>query len=611
MHIMDPAKKRIHPSGSSKRHLAASKALKQAAEDPKQRTLTLYTPLPSVNEGDYGDFSSSTGTGSADAEVEQSECDVSRSVISESSGDEDMPSEPSDVSCPVSPSSRHFGEDGDGSVVNPEPLCQEVHEPDTQSQSDTVLPSTHVNLTATATVFASDKFRFDHSDLNHKDHISWLVSSGACQPDEKDMPHHRFPQSAVKATKSRRASTRHFCSSYYFSSNSLEERVKHTWLAYSFRGDYCYCHACWLFGDLQAQSSTWVSGVSDWQHLSKSIDVHLKSKQHRHCVGAYATYAAGNSVDAEMRKVMLAEEQKWQHVLTQQFSLLRLITGLGLPLRGHRETADSANPGIYLSSLQFISNTDTVLAHHLASSSCIKYASKTIMEEQIRVLANEVCRILVSECKTAKFYTVIADSSPDISHKDQMAVLLRYVAINRDQRSVCIYERFVGYFHVTDGTAAGICSLIEKVLFEDCNLEHKYLTGQAYDGASVMSGKKGGVQAVMRDRLKEKGNMFVPYVHCPPHQLNLVLVHAAESGHPMPPVQVRQFFDVVQSVYNYFSCSYRRWHLLTLQSQSAISARGFPNIVDDDCQTQSVNVCERDESESHSVQNHDPAQSAL
>ena len=40
----------------------------------------------------------------------------------------------------------------------------------------------------------------------------------------------------------------------------------------------------------------------------------------------------------------------------------------------------------------------------------------------------------------------------------------------------------------------------------------------------------------------------------------------------MPLVEVRQFFDVVKSVYNYFSCSYRRWHLLMSQPQCS----GFP-----------------------------------
>jgi len=66
--------------------------------------------------------------------------------------------------------------------------------------------------------FANDKFRFDNSELNHKDNINWLVSDGACQPEEKDMPNHRFPPSSDAATKSRRASTRRFSSAYYFTS---------------------------------------------------------------------------------------------------------------------------------------------------------------------------------------------------------------------------------------------------------------------------------------------------------------------------------------------------------------------------------------------------------
>lgn len=203
-------------------------------------------------------------------------------------------------------------------------------------------------------------------------------------------------------------------------------------------------------------------------------------------------------------------------MLTQQFGLIRLIAGLGLPFRGHRETAESDKPGVYLSLLRFISQSDSVLAQHLAINGNIKYTSKTILEEQIQILGREVRNVLINECKEAKFYTVIADSTPDISHKDQMAILLRYVAVNKDTKVVKIHERFLGYFHVTDGTAKGICGVLEKVLFEDFQLEHKYLTGQAYDRASVMSGSSGGLQAVLKERMKLKGNTFVPYVHCPP-----------------------------------------------------------------------------------------------
>jgi hypothetical protein len=606
MEPRQPPKKRKHLSGSSKRQLATHKALKQAAADQKQKKLPFCLPSgpvgPHTGIIDEGDFSATAG-------ASEPASATPNSVVSDDSNGDDV--------TPTTSLTSQFNDDdkviGEYRVAN-EPICQNIKTDD--SQSDTCISGglSANDVIDASTVFANDKYRFDQSALNHKDHINWLVSCGACQPEKKDMPNHRFPNSTVKATQSRRASNRHFCSSYYFSQNSLNEQVKRPWLAYSFRGDYCYCHVCWLFGDAQAQSSTWVSGIRDWQHLSQSIEAHVKSKQHRHCVGAYATYAEGKSVDSQMRKIVLEEERKWNHILTQQFGLLRLLTGLGLPVRGHRETVDSNNPGVYLSLLRFMSNSDPTLAQHLAGDSRIKYVSKTIMEEQIKLLAREVHSVLIAECKAAKFYTVIVDGSPDISHKDQMAILLRYVAIDRNKKLVDIHERFIGYFQVIDGTAKGICNIIEKVLFEDCKLEHKYLTGQAYDGASVMSGSKGGVQAVMKDRLREKGNTFVPYVHCPPHQLNLVLLHAAESGHPMPPVEVLKFFDVVQSVYNYFSCSYRRWqHLVTSQSESqsddAPHAFPDPNIEDDsDTETdtviqQSVNhsseLVDIDESEIH------------
>lgn len=58
------------------------------------------------------------------------------------------------------------------------------------------------------------------------------------------------------------------------------------------------------------------------------------------------------------------------------------------------------------------------------------------------------------------------------------------------------------------------------------------------------------------------------------------MAHAAESGQPIPPIEVRNFFDIVQSVYNYFSCSYRRWELLLSQSVSESNSAGhaFPSV---------------------------------
>ena len=45
---------------------------------------------------------------------------------------------------------------------------------------------------------------------------------------------------------------------------------------------------------------------------------------------------------------------------------------------------------------------------------------------------------------------------------------------------------------VKDGTALGLTNLVTKY-FEELGLDIKKVRGQVYDGASVMSGYKGGV----------------------------------------------------------------------------------------------------------------------
>ncbi|RXM95399.1 hypothetical protein EOD39_16925 [Acipenser ruthenus] len=70
-------------------------------------------------------------------------------------------------------------------------------------------------------------------------------------------------------------------------------------------------------------------------------------------------------------------------------------------------------------------------------------------------------------------------------------------------------------------------SLTNLVLSELTNvgLSTEKILSQCYDGASVMSGKHGGMQKVASDKL----NREVPYVHCFNHQLHLVVVHAMSS----------------------------------------------------------------------------------
>jgi len=84
-----------------------------------------------------------------------------------------------------------------------------------------------------------------------------------------------------------------------------------------------------------------------------------------------------------------------------------------------------------------------------------------------------------------------------------------------------ICESFVGFFELNDGVAGeAIASTIENAIAE-CNLDLSLLRGQAYDGASNMSGKCKGCAAI----LKEKYPLAV-YSHCCSHALNLAVVNS-------------------------------------------------------------------------------------
>lgn len=48
----------------------------------------------------------------------------------------------------------------------------------------------------------------------------------------------------------------------------MNEITKYHWMSYSIIQNVVYCHPCWLFGDNATKQSIWVSGYSDWKHLT-------------------------------------------------------------------------------------------------------------------------------------------------------------------------------------------------------------------------------------------------------------------------------------------------------------------------------------------------------
>ena len=150
---------------------------------------------------------------------------------------------------------------------------------------------------------------------------------------------------------------------------------------------------------------------------------------------------------------------------------------------------------------------------------------------------------MAEEIKRAGFFSVIADETKDISKKEQLAVLIRYV----DSETFQIKERVIGVHYLQDLSADSLASKIINNLIS-LGIAPALCVGQCYDGAKVMSGCVKGVQT--RFRLQAP---CAVYVHCHSHCLNLVLVDTITNIK-----EADEFFCTIKSLYNYISNSNTR-----------------------------------------------------
>jgi hypothetical protein len=148
------------------------------------------------------------------------------------------------------------------------------------------------------------------------------------------------------------------------------------------------------------------------------------------------------------------------------------------------------------------------------------------------------------QVQVAKYFSVLADETTDVSHKEQLCVCIRFV--DKANGKHIIKEEFLQFQSVTDLTAKGLSETLLTTL-QQHKLDLKYLVGQGYDGASVMSGHIGGVQSLIRNVCP-----LAIYVHCASHVLNLIL----NTSCSVP--EIRDMFAVVGEVTNFINDSAHR-----------------------------------------------------
>lgn len=170
-----------------------------------------------------------------------------------------------------------------------------------------------------------------------------------------------------------------------------------------------------------------------------------------------------------------------------------------------------------------------------------KYLSPDIQNEIVDIMAQMVRDAHTAKIKEAEYFTIMVDGTTDKSSEEIQALVVRYLdAVTQE-----IEERALN----VDGTgrsAKEIFEFVRKTLEDDCRIGFDGLVSQAYDGASVMSGDKGGLQALVNDYC----NRTIPYIHCFCHRLHLVVVDVMKNID-----EISEYFSTVTGLYTFFKLS--------------------------------------------------------
>ena len=213
-------------------------------------------------------------------------------------------------------------------------------------------------------------------------------------------------------------------------------------------------------------------------------------------------------------------------------SILKVILLCGrqnIALRGHRDnitdlendTLSTENHGNFWAILQFrVDSGDTVIGEHLATAARnATYTSSVIQNQLVDVLCHQIRQKILDKVKRATWYTVLADEVTDISNKEQLSLVLRYVDPDTNQ----VREDLISFLECDEGIT-GRC-LAKKITdsLESFGLDLGKLRGQSYDGAGNMAGRVRGTAALISAQYP-----LALYLHCASHALNLAVVKSLQ-----------------------------------------------------------------------------------
>ncbi|XP_047265940.1 zinc finger MYM-type protein 1-like [Capsicum annuum] len=261
-------------------------------------------------------------------------------------------------------------------------------------------------------------------DANIRDEVRrYYTQKGSCQPKDHNFPKTQFGKKKITMRK--------------FYPNWLKGPYS-KWLEYSVSIDAAYCLCCYLFknehevrGNMANIAFT-QNGFKGWNKALERFGTHIREVNsiHNKCLNMMNQL---QSIHTSFDKHSEKEKNESRCRLSASIDVARFLLRLGLSFRGHDESVSSTNRGIFLELLRWYGNINedvgSIILENAPKNEIMCYAKETIK--------------VTMEDLDGDYFGILVDESKDISHKEQMTLVLRYV----DKKGKVI-ERFVGVVHL-------------------------------------------------------------------------------------------------------------------------------------------------------------------
>ena len=229
------------------------------------------------------------------------------------------------------------------------------------------------------------------------------------------------------------------------------------------------------------------------------------------------------------------EAIKNREVVEILIDVVLVLTRNGLALR-RSESSDNYGDGNFCEIIHLIARHNPAMKSRLENRNNkyrTTYMSPQSQNEFVTLLGEEIQETISKKVKRSGYCSVMAGTTPDVSHMDELSVAVRFVdpdSLKPDERLVCIKET---------------CDDIVHCL-KSADIPLSAVQFQTYGSTSRMSGFHNGAQQKLSEILQRS----IPYTKYVPHGVNLVIEHGCQESSLIVKV-----FDILEQLFVLFTKS--------------------------------------------------------